>query len=199
MKIVFASHNSGKIHELETLLEDKGVHIIPQSSLNIESIPETQLTFVENALLKARHASKKSKLPAIADDSGLKVSILNDAPGIYSARFAGNDANSKANIEKLLRLLKDVPEEKRMASFYCVLVYLKTPDDPTPIICEGEWFGYILTQPRGNKGFGYDPIFFDPNIQMSAAECDMHLKNKISHRGRALRSLVEKLQCTLLL
>lgn len=195
MKIVFASENTGKIQELQTLLAERGISIIPQADFGVPSIAETQPTFIENALLKARHAAMHTKLPAIADDSGLNVDALAGAPGIYSARYAGEKCSANDNIKKLLTLMQPIPEGKRTARFYCALVYLKSPDDPTPLICEGEWAGTILSTPQGHGGFGYDPIFYDADLKMSAAECSIGIKNKISHRGKALRLLVEKLQC----
>ncbi len=193
MKIVFASNNPGKIHELQALVKNLNLKIIPQSELNVTAIEETGLTFVENALLKARHACRETGLPAIADDSGLEVAALNGAPGIYSARYAGPNATAKNNIEKLLSILKNIPEERRQANFHCSLVYLSHTTDPTPLICEGTWHGRILNMPQGNHGFGYDPIFYVPDQHCSAAELDLEVKNRFSHRGQALRMLVEKL------
>ncbi len=193
MKIVFASNNSGKIHEMQDLTKDLAIEIIPQASLNVEDIEETGLTFVENALLKARHAAKKTGLPAIADDSGLIVQALNGRPGIYSARYAGLKAEAKKNIEKLLLELRDIPFAQRGAAYHCTLVYLAHPDDPTPLICTGTWSGEILTTPTGEQGFGYDPVFFDRQHNCSAAELSLLVKNRISHRGLALQSLLEKL------
>jgi XTP/dITP diphosphohydrolase len=193
MKIVFASNNTGKIHELQTLLALHHVEIIAQTTLNVKEIPETGLTFVENALIKARHASLQTGLPAIADDSGLEVAALHGAPGIYSARFAGSNATAEENISKLLSNMQSVPLDKRLARFYCVLVFLNSGYDPTPLICEGAWNGVILTAPAGKMGFGYDPIFFDPNEKCSAAELPIQKKNKISHRGQALNLLLKKL------
>jgi XTP/dITP diphosphohydrolase len=193
MKIVFASHNAGKIHELQALLAEFHIDIIPQTDLNVSEVPETGLTFVENALIKARHACQATGLPAIADDSGLAVSALRGAPGIYSARYAGEKATSTDNIQKLLEQLKDVPDEERQASFHCVLVYLNTADDPTPLICHATWHGVILTNPQGKNGFGYDPVFFDMEQNQCAAELPLAIKNKISHRGKALRLLMKQL------
>ena len=193
MKIVFASHNPGKIFELQTALSSFQVEIIPQEKLGVKDQPEIGLTFIENALQKARHAAKETGLPAIGDDSGLEVTVLQGAPGIYSARFSGDNATASKNNDKLLETLKDIPKEKRHARFHCVLVYLTTYDDPTPLICEGSWYGTILTAPQGENGFGYDPLFFDETEQCSAAELPIHKKNKISHRGRALDSLLKRL------
>lgn len=174
-------------------MKNLNLKIIPQSELNVTAIEETGLTFVENALLKARHACRETGLPAIADDSGLEVAALNGAPGIYSARYAGPNATAKNNIEKLLSILKNIPEERRQANFHCSLVYLSHTTDPTPLICEGTWHGRILNMPQGNHGFGYDPIFYVPDQHCSAAELDLEVKNRFSHRGQALRMLVEKL------
>jgi len=193
MKVVFASNNAGKIQELESLLNDFELDIIPQQELNVTEIPETATTFVENALLKARHAAKITNMPAIADDSGLCVAVLHGAPGVYSARYAGEKATSAANIQKLLHELDNVDDENRDAFFYCALVFVKNAEDPTPLICDARWHGKILTHARGEKGFGYDPIFYDEHEKATAAELPLAIKNKISHRGQALRLLVEKL------
>lgn len=194
MKIVFASHNAGKIEELRHLLEDFQAEIIPQGELGVDEVEETGLTFVENALLKARHAAAATGLPAIADDSGLIVDALNGAPGIYSARYAGKNASAKDNIQKVLSALKNTRNDKRTAAFYCVLVFLKKANDPTPFICEGIWHGNILQKVSGEKGFGYDPIFFDPKENCSAAELPLAQKNRISHRGQALQLLLTRLK-----
>lgn len=193
MKIVFASHNAGKIHELQALLNEFNLNVIPQNELNVSEVPETGLTFVENALIKARHACQVTGLPAMADDSGLEVDALHGKPGIYSARYAGEKANATDNIQKLLQELTNVPADRRQARFHCVLVYLNHAEDPTPLICHGVWQGMILDTPTGSKGFGYDPVFFDPEQKSSAAELPLEIKNRISHRGKALRMLMEKL------
>jgi XTP/dITP diphosphohydrolase len=193
MKIVFASNNAGKIRELQSLLTPFHIIVSPQTELGVDEIAETGLTFVENAIIKARHASKVTGLPAIADDSGLSVPALNGAPGIYSARYAGTPTNSAANIQKLLSAMDQLPETKRTASFQCVLVYLADALDPTPLICHGVWHGTILTKARGEEGFGYDPIFYVPTENKSAAELPLDIKNQLSHRGKALRMLMEKL------
>lgn len=199
MKIVFASQNSGKIQELQSLLQPWQIQLIPQSLLNVTEIAETGLTFIENALLKARHASQQTGLPAIADDSGLEVSALKGEPGIYSARYAGEPSNAKNNINKLLKTLENYPDQKRAARFYCVLVFLRHPDDPTPLIAEGCWKGIISQVPLGENGFGYDPIFFDPEENQSAAQLSAARKNQISHRAQALKSLIDKLKNSLIL
>ena len=192
MKVVFASNNKGKILELENLLSSFQIDIIPQSVLSVDEIEETALTFVENAILKARHACEKTGLSAIADDSGLVIEKLNGAPGIFSARFAGIPSDPKANIQKVLKALEG--EENRNAYFHCTLVYMRHAKDPSPIICEGNWYGTILTSPTGTSGFGYDPIFYVENEKCSAAQMSVEKKNRISHRGLALQNLVQQLQ-----
>jgi len=191
--IVLASNNAGKVREINALLAASGLGVIPQGELGIDEAEETGLTFVENAILKARHAARASGGPAIADDSGLEVDALNGAPGIYSARYAGVGADDRANCDKLLAALADVPDEHRGARFQCLMVYLRHANDPTPIICQGTWEGRILHSPRGDNGFGYDPIFLVPDHNVSGAELDPATKNALSHRGQALRMLVERL------
>lgn len=181
-KLVLASGNTGKIKELTALLQPLHIDVIPQSQFNISDVEETGLTFIENAILKARHASRITGLPALADDSGLAVDALSGAPGIYSARYGG--------FEKLLRDMQNIDDHHRQASFYCVLALLQTPDDPAPIVCQGRWHGSILRESRGTQGFGYDPVFYVPSENMTAAELSPELKNKLSHRGQALRSLL---------
>lgn len=193
-KILFASSNSGKINELQSILDEFDFTVIPQTQLGIQDAEETGLTFIENALLKARNACQHSGKPAIADDSGLVVHALDGAPGIYSARYAGKNADAKTNINKLLKDLEDIPTENRQAHFHCTLVYLEHAEDPAPLICEGRWDGIILHAPAGHQGFGYDPVFYDPNEQASAAELSSTRKNQISHRGQALRMLATKLK-----
>lgn len=187
-KIVFATHNAGKIAELNQLLQQSDFEMVSSAALNIPDIEETGLTFIENALLKARHAATISQLPAIADDSGLVVPALHGAPGIYSARYAGYPQNSAKNIEKLLAELQH--QSDRQAWFHCSLVFLRYPEDSAPIIAEGRWHGSILFEPKGNAGFGYDPIFFDLSMQRSAAELSPAEKNRLSHRGQAVRQLI---------
>ena len=194
--IVLATNNQGKLIEFKNLLAGKGLEIVAQSELNITEIEESGLTFVENAILKARHASLCSNLPAIADDSGVMVDALNGAPGIYSARYAERNGKRKvtsfaANIEKLLQDLSSVPAEERSARFYCIIVYLKHANDPAPLICQGVWKGSILFEPRGSNGFGYDPIFWVPTHNCSAAELPLEIKNQISHRGQAIKQFCE--------
>jgi XTP/dITP diphosphohydrolase len=189
-KIVLATSNAGKINELAALLQPLQIEVIPQSHFNISDADETGLTYIENAIIKARHAAKLSGLPALADDSGLSVAGLNGRPGIYSARYAGARAASPDNIAKLLAELRDVPDDQRQATFHCVLAFLKSADDPSPLICHGRWHGKILREVSGTGGFGYDPVFYVPTENKSAAELGAELKNQISHRGMALRSFV---------
>ena len=191
--IVLASSNAGKVREFNQLLGDLQLEVVPQSQFNVADADETGLTFVENAILKARNAAQHAQRPALADDSGLEVDALNGAPGIYSARYAAPGASDTENLEKLLDMLKGVPEEKRTARFQCVLVYLRHALDPTPLICHGTWEGRILFAPRGANGFGYDPVFFVPSMNCSAAELPADVKNSLSHRGQALRQLVAAL------
>lgn len=193
-KVVLASGNAGKLKEMQSLLADCAIDVVPQSVFSAPDIEETGRSFVENAILKARSASHYAGLPAIADDSGLEVDFLNGAPGIYSARFSGEGATDERNNKKLLELLRDVPEEQRNARFQCVLVYLRHPDDPTPLICQGTWHGRILFEPRGNNGFGYDPLFRVPEHNCSAAELPVDIKNKISHRSQAMVQLLTHLK-----
>ena len=188
-KVVLASGNKGKLVELQNALDTFNVELIPQTQFNVESAEETGLTFVENAILKARHASKITGLPALSDDSGLEVDALLGAPGIYSARFAGIDCSDEQNNLKLLSELKDVAHEKRTARFHCILVYVRHWQDPTPIICQGSWEGLIKTDLQGEGGFGYDPLFFVPELQLSAAQLSKDQKSKISHRGKAIKQL----------
>jgi XTP/dITP diphosphohydrolase len=194
-RIVLASNNKGKLRELGELLADQDIQVMAQGAFNIPEAVEDGLSFVENAIKKARNAAAHSGLPAIADDSGLEVDALNGAPGIYSARYAG-DAGDAANNAKLLEALKDVPEEQRSARFQCVMVYMRHAEDPTPLICQGTWEGRILTEPRGDNGFGYDPLFFVAGENASAAELSADVKNGQSHRGQALRALLQALRRT---
>lgn len=193
-QIVLATNNQGKVNELQTLLADAGFNIVAQKQFNVPDAEETGLTFVENAILKARHTAKLTGLPAIADDSGLVVQALNGAPGIYSARYAGEHGNDQSNNEKLLNALKNVPPENRQAYFYCALVYLQHENDPTPIICLGKWDGVILNELKGEGGFGYDPLFYIPQLNCSAAELTKDHKSQISHRGLALKQLIAQIK-----
>ncbi len=189
--IVLATGNPGKVKELSQLLSQHNIKIVPQSDFNVPDVPETGTTFVENAIIKARHAAKLTGLAAIADDSGLEVDALNGEPGVYSARYAGDNATDEKNNAKLLNELKDIKADKRTARFHCVLVYLRHEHDPTPVICHGVWEGSILTEPRGEQGFGYDPLFWQESLQLSSAELDRDVKNSLSHRGKALAELVK--------
>ena len=193
-KIVLASSNPGKVCEINQLLADLDLQVQPQSEYGVEDAEETGLTFVENAILKARNAAQHTGLPAIADDSGIEVDALNGAPGIYSARFAGAGASDQDNLEKLLTDMQGIAEAGRSARFQCLLVYLRHATDPTPLICQGTWEGRILAEPRGEHGFGYDPVFYVPTHDCSSAELPPQVKNALSHRGQALRKLVSALQ-----
>ena len=192
-RIVLASGNPGKVREINQLLSGSDYEVVPQSAFEVPEAEETGLTFVENALLKARNAARHSGLPAIADDSGIEVDALRGAPGIRSARYAGEGATDEANLQKLLADLEGVPEAERTARFQCVMVYLRRPEDPVPLIVQGTWEGRILTEPRGAGGFGYDPVFYVPEHGCSAAELTPEQKNAISHRGQALCKLVRAL------
>lgn len=192
-KIVLASSNQGKLREFSTLLAPYDIEIVTQDQLGIEPAEETGQTFVENAILKARHASAASGLPALADDSGLEVDALNGAPGVFSARYAGPGAKDGDNNQKLLAALQEVPETQRTARYHCILVLMRHALDPTPLICQGSWEGVILQEPRGTGGFGYDPLFWLPEQHCSVADLPAEQKNQLSHRGRALRQLVEQL------
>lgn len=193
MKLVLASSNRGKLDELRALLSDTAVDLVVQSDLGMSDADETASTFIENALIKARHACSATGLPALADDSGLCVDALQGAPGLYSARYAGAHGDSGANIDKLLDAMKNVPDARRGAHFYCVLVMLRHVRDPLPLIVEGRWRGTILAARRGNGGHGYDPVFLDPSLGQSAAEMAPDLKNRTSHRGQALALLKARL------
>jgi XTP/dITP diphosphohydrolase len=191
-KVVLASSNAGKLKEMREVLAGTNIELVAQSDLGIADAQETGTTFVENALLKARHAARLSGLPALGDDSGICVDALNGAPGLYSARYAGVHGDSAANIVKLLDALRQVADTERGAHFHCTIVLLRSADDPAPLIAEGFWRGLILHAPRGDKGFGYDPVFFDP-VHGPAGELEAELKNRISHRGLALASLRARL------
>lgn len=198
-KIVLASSNKKKVAELQLLLQPLGISVITQSTFQISDADETGLSFVENAIIKARHAAQQSGLPAIADDSGIEVDALQGKPGIYSARFANRDnpalaSNDENNNKLLLEKLHGIPEQNRTARFQCVLVYMKHAEDSTPVICQGTWEGRILLAPQGANGFGYDPIFFVPTHGCSSAELNAEEKSKISHRGQAMQKLLAKFQ-----
>jgi XTP/dITP diphosphohydrolase len=190
-KIVLASGNKGKIKEIQAILEPFEIEVIPQSQFNVPEAEETGLCFVENAIIKARNACEHTGLPAISDDSGLVVDYLEGEPGIYSSRYAGKDASDKNNNQKLLEKLQDVPFSKRHGHFHCVMVFMQHAKDPSPLIASGRWDGEIALEAKGEKGFGYDPLFYLQQHHCTAAELDAHLKNTISHRGQALNQLIE--------
>lgn len=192
-KVVLATGNKGKVKELSELLADMDINIIPQSDFQVPEVAETGTTFVENAIIKARHAAKITGLPAIADDSGLEVDFLQGAPGIYSSRFAGTQCDDNDNNIKLLAKLNGVPEHQRTARFQCVLVYMRHELDPTPVICQGTWEGRITTERHGEHGFGYDPLFWLDDKQMTSAQLPRELKNVLSHRAQALVKLQKQL------
>ncbi|MDY6981169.1 MAG: XTP/dITP diphosphatase [Pseudomonadota bacterium] len=192
-RIVLASNNPGKVREIDQILAGIDMQVLPQSEFHAGEVDETGLTFVENAILKARNAAQHAGLPAIADDSGLEVDALDGAPGIYSARYAGPGASDEQNLQKLLADLKDVPEPERRARFQCLLVFLRHANDPTPLICQGTWEGVITFEPAGDNGFGYDPIFYVPEQGCTSAQLPAETKNRLSHRGQALRQLVTAL------
>lgn len=193
-KVVLATGNPGKVRELAELLSAFGLDIVAQTDLGVESAEETGLTFIENTILKARHAAQITGLPAIADDSGLAVDALGGAPGIYSARYAGEEASDQQNLEKLLQALENVPDGQRQAQFHCVLVYLRHAEDPTPLVFHGSWQGEIARSASGTGGFGYDPIFFVPALGKTAAGLSKAEKGEVSHRGKALTLLLEAMR-----
>lgn len=196
-EIVFASSNKGKIKEVSEILSPLGFKVIPQTEFNVPDADETGLSFVENAILKARHCAQFTKLPALADDSGLCVDALKGAPGIYSARFSGEHGNDEANIDKLLHDMQNVTDDKRQAHFQCVLALVMHEHDPMPVIAEGRVDGSITHARHGSNGFGYNPIFLLPEYQQTMAEVSNEIKNSVSHRARALAKLKEKLHCLL--
>jgi len=192
-RVVLASENPGKLRELEALLAPYDLEVVPQSAFDVCAVEETGLTFVENAILKARNAARVSGLAAIADDSGIAVDILDGAPGVHSARYAGPGATDEQNLEKLLEAMRGVPASERGARYLCVAVYLAHARDPSPIVCEGTWEGHIGETPRGRHGFGYDPVFLVPGHDCTAAELDPAAKNAISHRAKAMQCLIARL------
>jgi len=192
-EIVLASSNPGKVKEIQTVLANADIIIRPQSDFDVPDAIEDGLTFVENAIIKARHACKFTGLPALADDSGIEVDFLNGQPGIYSARYAGEHSNNEANNKKLLKELAGIDLNQRSARFQCLIVYLQHEYDPTPIICQGTWEGFITTELSGIQGFGYDPLFYVPEHQCTSADLTPELKNRISHRGQALQKLFSAL------
>lgn len=189
--IVLATGNKGKVAEFSSLFEQYRIEVSPQSEFLVSDVAETGTTFVENAIIKARHAARETDMPAIADDSGLVIDALQGAPGIYSARYCGQHGNDVGNYEKVLAELEG--QSNRDARFLCVLVFMRYANDPTPIICQGEWHGKIITAPSGAGGFGYDPIFYLPEHHRTAAELDKDIKNAESHRGKALKQLMKSL------
>ncbi|MEH6648759.1 MAG: RdgB/HAM1 family non-canonical purine NTP pyrophosphatase [Motiliproteus sp.] len=193
-QIVLASGNAGKLKEFNQVLAGLKIEVLPQSQFAVGEVEETGLTFVENAIIKARHVSRIAGLPALADDSGLEVDALNGAPGIYSARFSGAGATDERNNALLLEKMAQVPTEQRSARFRCVLVYLRHPEDPTPLICQGSWEGLILDAPQGDNGFGYDPLFWVPDCQCSSAQLAPEQKNSRSHRGQAVAEFAARMQ-----
>jgi len=192
-KIVLASNNKGKVREIGQLLANLEIEVVPQSEFDVVDIEETGLSFVENAILKARNAAEHTGLPAIADDSGLEVDALNGAPGIYSARYAGVGASDSDNLQKLLDELNKLGEVPRTARFQCLMVYVRHALDPTPLICQGTWEGVITEAPQGENGFGYDPVFYVITDKCTAAQLPAERKNDLSHRGQALKCLLDKL------
>ena len=193
-RIVLASSNAGKLREMSALLAPLGLELVTQSSLGVHSPPETGTTFIENALIKARHAARAAKLPAISDDSGLEVDALGGRPGVYSARFAGESASDQDNLHKLLAELHAVHAEFRQARYHCVIVFVRAANDPEPVIAHGKWEGRITVEPRGSGGFGYDPIFQPAGLHSTAAQLPAAEKNKLSHRAQALSALVAELR-----
>jgi len=192
-KIVLASSNQGKLKEFQQIFQQAGIHVVPQSQFRIDDAEETGLSFVENAIIKARHAAKMSGLPALADDSGLEVDALRGKPGIYSARFSGEGANDASNNAKLLQLMQHIPDAERSARFQCCLVLMRHAEDPTPLIFQGSWEGKILFEPSGENGFGYDPLFYALDQQCASANLSPELKNQVSHRAKAVPKLVRSL------
>ena len=193
-RIVLATGNAGKLREINQMLTTLGLAAAAQAEFGVPEIAETAPTFVENAILKARNAARHARMPSIADDSGIEVDALDGAPGVHSARYAGHGAGDAVNVQQLLDALRGVPEARRGARFQCLMVYLRHADDPTPIVCHGTWEGSILTAARGANGFGYDPVFFVPTHNCSAAELPPETKNALSHRGQALRGLIAALR-----
>lgn len=191
--VVLASNNPGKIREINTLLSGTGIEVISQSEFNVPDVAETGFSFIENALIKARNAASYCPYPVIADDSGIALDALDGRPGIYSARYAGIDASDEDNLCKLIDEVKDLPEDRRKARFVCLMVYLQYETDPVPLIAEGIWHGIALTEPQGKNGFGYDPMFYVPDYDCTSAELDPDTKNRLSHRGQALRKLISML------
>jgi len=195
-RVVLASNNPGKLKEITSILKDLDITLVTQEEFNIPEVEETGKSFIENALIKARHASAISGLPAISDDSGIEVDILNSEPGIYSARYAGQGATDEANLQLLVDNIIRAGIDKPVARYQCVIVYMRHANDPMPLIADGTWEGYLITEPIGDNGFGYDPIFYVPEYQCTSAQLQPVVKNQISHRGMALKKLAEKLRGT---
>lgn len=193
-QVVLASNNAGKLKEITRILSDTDITLLPQSKFNVSEVEETGKSFVENALIKARHASQITGMPAIADDSGIEVDIFNGEPGIYSARYAGKGATDEENLQLLLDNIIKSGTHNPVARYQCVIVYIRHADDPMPLIAEGTWEGYLVTDPVGENGFGYDPIFYVPEYQCTSAQLEPEVKNRISHRGLALKKLAKRLQ-----
>lgn len=193
-KIVLASGNKGKLREFAQLFSQFNTEVVPQSTFNVSEAEETGLTFVENAIIKARHACESTGLPAVADDSGIEVDALNGAPGIYSARYSGPGATDEKNLQALLTALDNTPESQRTARYQCVIVFMRHAKDPTPLICQASWEGLVLKTPQGDGGFGYDPIFWVEQHQCTAAELSAEQKHAISHRGKAIRQFITEFQ-----
>ena len=193
-KLVLATGNRGKLAEIMEIVAPLGIKVVPQSEFAVPEVEESGLSFVENAIIKARNAARYSGLPALADDSGLEVDALHGAPGIYSARYAGDERDDQANNRLLLSRLAGIPADKRTARFQCVIVFLRRPDDPVPLICHADWVGRITDRPKGENGFGYDPLFLVDGMQLTSAELSAEEKNRISHRGRALAMLAAQLR-----
>ena len=192
-KIVLASSNAGKLKEFSDMLANFQIEVVPQSQFNVSDAEETGLSFVENAIIKARHACQQTGLPSLADDSGLEVDALNGAPGIYSARYSGPNSSDLRNVDKLLLDLQAIPEPLRTGRYQCVLVFMRHALDPTPLICQGSWEGKLLFEPKGQGGFGYDPIFYCPEMRLTAADMSAEAKHSVSHRGLAMNALVSQL------
>ncbi|MBI4005436.1 MAG: RdgB/HAM1 family non-canonical purine NTP pyrophosphatase [Gammaproteobacteria bacterium] len=192
-RVVLASNNPGKLREISEMLVGLHLELLSQSEFKVPGIQETGATFVENAILKARNAARHTGLPAIGDDSGIEVDALNGEPGIYSSRYAGEGASDEANLIKLVEVVRQIPEDKRITRFICLMVYLRHPTDPSPIIAEGIWEGIAVTEPKGKNGFGYDPMFFVPGYNCTSAELPPEIKNQISHRAQALKKLIAQL------
>ena len=192
-EIVLATGNANKVKEIDAMLKTLGITVIPQSKYRVCDAEETGTTFVENAIIKARNASLQTGLPAIADDSGIEVDVLNGEPGVYSSRFSGPNSDDAKNLDKLINCIKPFEPESRTARYWCIMVYMRHAKDPTPIICQACWEGLLITEKRGMNGFGYDPVFFIPELQKTAAEISLEEKNSMSHRAKALKLLLNKL------